>query len=164
MPVGNVSPSPSPSPVASPASTPVPSASPLPSPGGSSQLPQDQYTCAGPDGVVAQYGKSVEEAQRKYVVDHPGQFKPGTECLYPTYWDGYYFEVVDTLNRLYPLEAIVDDCGGAGICGEIQVKAKGVKMGSGFSEGYSILISSGCIRHNYGGSFRGKCTPAWWNK
>src|SRR3990167_8663669 len=150
VPEPNPSPSPGASPITSP--YPTPNSSPLPSPG--SSTPPVDTECVGPDIFPAQHGKHVEEATKYWVLRHPERLKPGTECLYLIYWDGYYFEVVDILNRLYPVEAIVDNCGGAGLCGEIVVKGKGVKQGTGFSEGYHILVSSGCVRHNYGGPFR----------
>lgn len=160
---GQPSPSPSPSPVASPAASPSPSPTPLPKPG--SSTPPVKSACVGPNESQSQYSKFINSAMDSFKTSHEEQFTPGTSCLKsPNFWDAYYFDVVALLNKFYPVEAIVDDCAGAGICGEIAVKGKGVLKGTGFSEQHQVLNSKGCMRYSSAGAFRARCTPAWFDK
>lgn len=156
---------PTPASSAQPTATPSATATPFPSPGSSTPpIPDDQLTCVDPDVYPTQYGKYIVSVQRLYLEQHASLFKDGTTCFKDiSFWNPYYFEIVGGLNRSYPVEAIVDDCGGGGICGEIAVKGLGVKKGTGFSEQHHILASSGCLRIG-GGAYRGRCTPAWFDK
>lgn len=102
--------------------------------------------------------KYVRDAILKYKNDHPDRLFNG-KTLAPKWWDSYYFEVVDTLNNGSFTVAVVDDCGGSGICGEIAVKEFGTVHGKGFHEQYHILVSSGDLRWGLD-SFRAVCTPS----
>jgi len=101
--------------------------------------------------------KYVKDAILKYQAAHPERFQGNK--LAPAYWDGYYFEVVDTLNTGGFTQAVVDDCGGSGLCGEIAVKHWGTPRGSGYHEQFHILTSSGDIRYTPD-CYRATCTPA----
>jgi hypothetical protein len=103
--------------------------------------------------------KHVKDAILTYKNAHPDHFAPGTEQLAPAYRDGYYFEVVDTLNKRGFVQAVVDDCGGQGICGEIAGKLYGTVRGQGFHEQFHILTSDGYLRYQED-CYRATCTPS----
>jgi hypothetical protein len=102
--------------------------------------------------------KHVKEAILKYRDDHPERLTNGIN-LAPMYWDEYYFEVVANINAKGYAEAVVDDCGGAGVCGEIAVKAWGTVRGQGIHEQYHILTSWGDLRYQPD-CYRATCTPS----
>jgi len=103
--------------------------------------------------------KHVKQAILDYKAAHPDYFVPGTEQLPPAYWDPYYFEVVDRINKYGFEEAVVDACGGAGICGEIACKPWGTARGEGFHEQFHILTSEGFLRYQ-SDAYRATCTPS----
>jgi hypothetical protein len=101
--------------------------------------------------------KHVKQAILDYQAAYPEQFNGNN--LAPAYWDAYYFGVVDILNKGGYVSAVVDDCGGAGICGEIAGKHWGTERGTGYHEQFHILTSSGDIRYTPD-CYRTTCTPA----
>lgn len=103
--------------------------------------------------------KQVKDAILTYKSLHPERFTGNT--LGSKYWYDYYFEVTDILNERGSTEAVVDDCGGSGVCGEIAVKNYGVKKGTGFHEQFNILTSWGELRCiNSPDCYRATCKPS----
>lgn len=101
--------------------------------------------------------KYVKAAILEYQKRHPERFLGNR--LAPVWWDAYYFEVVEIMNAGGFVKAVVDDCGGAGICGEIAVKEFEARRGFRYHEQYHVLVSSGDIRTG-ADSYRATCEPA----
>jgi hypothetical protein len=129
------------------------------------EIPTDCTGAPGenPKAQAPLYFNAVRAAFVAYRTDHKDQFNDeGNQVLFATEYDDFYDGVVAIL-KANGYEAWVDDCGGSGRCGEIQVSARGTARGSGFTEGYSILTSSGHVRDPISmGGYRGRCTPKFW--
>lgn len=142
--------------------TATPTKTPTPRP---TQTPTPRQTPVAIDPVPCEHTasngiyKHVKDAILTYKSLHPDYFVPGTEQLPPARWDAYYFEVVDIMNKKGFVQAVVDDCGGEGICGEIAGKLWGTVRGQGFHEQFHILTSDGYLRYQ-SDAYRATCTPA----
>jgi hypothetical protein len=142
-----------------PVVTPLPSPTviPMPVPTQAPELPfrLDQTGCKR-EGV-GRFHKYVRTAVTGYKDRHPERFEGNR--LAPVWRDGYYFEVVATLNAGGFVKAVVDDCGHGTICGEIAVKDFDTLRGTRFHEQYHILVSSGDLRYGPD-SYRATCEPS----
>ena len=164
--VHNGQPTPEPStppPTATPTSTPAtpeptasatPTGVPTPKPTG---VRVDNVPCVPNVSKKGVLHKFVRDAQLAYRAEHPERFLG--EQLATVWWDDFYFAVVARLNAGGFVKAVVDDCGGAGICGEIAVKKFDVARGDGLHEQYHVLVSNGKLRLG-SDAYRSTCTPA----
>ncbi len=151
--------SPSPSPSASPVATATPSPSATPERHAGSSDGDVPTTCsAGKPSFTVQ----LRNAINYYIQNHAMKFNDRNCMVNPKDWDDFYFSVVDNLNSFGGVESIVDDCGGQGICGELALKASGVIKGTGTSEQYMVLYSSGCVAPEPS-RYKATCKPAWFD-
>lgn len=159
------SPTPSPTPVISPTPIPTPNVTPFP-PAGSSTGSIDTV-CKTPKESAPSFTALLSKAMNLAKASHPEILSDKDGNLGDTYilkaknWNVWYWAVIDQLKDL-GVDSILDDCGGVGACGEIQLALHGTKKGSGFADGYQALYSSGQIPLE-SFRFRGRCEPKWWD-
>ena len=157
-------PSPAPSPAASPnpltspspAASPDPVASPIPSPGSDPVAscpygPGDiKAACSRYSGGAGVFLADVDAAINQLVKEKPELFDTTVENGPGEYWSKDAQAYVD---------GVVANLVAMGFCSQFDGDLVLLKKGNEFSEGYSILLSSGHIRRGIG-SYRNTCTPA----